>query len=155
MAPMALHLTLVASPKTLQNLSELRLEARFENRGKKPLSAIIDATPLSHGKYTVEFQSADGRAADLRGFGMCGTMAPLMDHEIFLVDAGAVATTPVQVGRFSGLAPGDYRVRVTYASHKSTHGKDSWTPAVKERLKHFWAGTLVSDWVPFAIRPTP
>jgi hypothetical protein len=151
---MSLGLTLVASESSVRTLSELRLVARFENRGKKPLSVLIDATPLSHARYTVEFQAADGRPPDLAGFGMCGTMAPLMEHEIFLVDAGAVATTPVHVGRGSGLAPGDYRVRVTYHAHQSTHGKDGWTPVVKERLKQFWVGTLVSDWVPFTIRPT-
>ena len=149
---MSLHLTLSAETASLRDLSELRLQARFENRGKKPLSAVIDATPLSHGTYRVEFRDARGGPVDLEQFGMCGMMSPLLEHEIFLVEAGGVVSTPVHGARSSGLPPGDYAVRVTYGAHASRHGEESWTPVVKERLKHFWAGTLVSDWVPFTIR---
>jgi hypothetical protein len=148
---MTLHLTLSVQKPSVSTLYELRLTARFENRGKKPLSAVIDATPLSHGDYSVEFQDAEGRPVDLDGFGMCGTMAPLVDHEVFLVEPGSTADILVHPGRGT-LGAGAYRVRVSYHAYRNDHGKDSWTPVVKERLKHFWTGDLISDWVPFTIQ---
>lgn len=150
----SLHLTLLAEKRELRRLSDLQLTALFENRGKKPLSAVINATPLSHGRYEVEFQDSEGRAPNLHHFGKCGTMSPLLDHEIFDVAPGTVHRVPVYGGQGADLPPGAYRVRVTYEAYPSDHGKESWTPVVKERLKYLWTGTLVSDWVPFTIRPT-
>lgn len=149
---MTLHFTLVADKATLRTFSDLRLHARFENRGKKPLSAVIDVTPLSHGSYTVEVQDADGGPPDLDSFGLCGTMSPLMEHEIFLVEPGAAVDVPVHLDH-AGLAPGSYRLRVTYHARKSSDDEEGSTPVVKERLRHFWTGTLVSEWIPFTIEP--
>lgn len=149
--PAALRLALEADRAEIRHLAELRLTAVFENPGKKPLSVLIHATPLSHGGYDVEVVDAQGRPADLDGFGMCGTVAPLMEHEIQVVEPGATFRTPVHPGRGSSLKPGSYRIRVAYHAHDSDHHRDSLAPVVVQRLKVFWTGGLQSDWIPLTV----
>jgi hypothetical protein len=149
---MTLRLTLVAEKTDLSRFADLQLFAQFENRGKKPLSAVINATPLSHGDYTVEIRDALGRPPDLERFGMCGTMAPLLEHEIFVVEPGATHRQHVYSGA-ANLPAGAYKARVTYTAQRSDHGRESWTPVVKQRIEVLWTGTLVTEWLPFTIRP--
>lgn len=148
---MTLHLKLLReSPETVSHLSHLRLAAEFENRGRKPLTVLIDATPLSHGEYDLEFTDDRDRPVDASILGMCGTVSPLQEHEILVVEPGATLRTPVHAGRGT-LGPGSYRARVRYEAHRSDHGRDSLSPVVAQRLKHFWTGTLRSNWIPFAV----
>jgi hypothetical protein len=134
------------------------LVARLQNRGKKVLSAVINATPLSHGEYKVEVRDREGRPVNLHAIGMCGTMSPLMEHEIFDLEPGA--TVPILVGaHFDLTPPGSYEARVRYEAHESDRvAKEDLDPAVVRRLKHFWTGTLHSNWVPVTIlaaQPAP
>jgi hypothetical protein len=151
---MSLRLTLALDQPDLQSISHMKPVARLENRGKKPLSAVIHATPLSHGEYSIEVQDARGRPVRLNAIEMCGMMSPLMEHEIFIVEPGASVDLPIPMGNIGPIPPGSYRARVTYRAHHSDSHKENWTPVVKDRLRHFWTGTLSSDWTPFTIRPT-
>ena len=150
---MALRLTLSieTAPETLRHLSELSLVATFENRTKKIVSVLIDATPLSHGRYTLEFTAETGRPVRPDSFEMCGTIAPLQEHEIADVKPGESFRTAVHTDRMR-LPPGTYRARVRYHAHKSDRGADSLSPVVATRLKHFWTGTLLSDWLPLTLQ---
>jgi len=152
---MALRLTLVSETAPgiqIRHLEQLNLAADFENRGKKPVSVVIDATPLSHGSYALEITDAQGKPVKARAFGMCGTMSPLQESEIALIEAGTTFRTPVQSGRLT-LAPGGYRARVRYEAHRSDHAKDSLAPEVVKRLRHLWTGTLHSNWISLALQP--
>jgi len=152
---MALHLTLLSeiAPGTeIRHLEQLNLAAQFENRGKKPVSVVIDVTPLSHGSYALEITDPKGKPVDARAFGMCGTLSPLQESEIVLVGAGKTFRTPVQAGGLT-LAPGAYRARVRYEAHNSDRNEDSLTPEVVRRLKRLWTGTLHSNWISLTLQP--
>src|SRR5262245_22221304 len=145
------HLTLlVDGVSEVRHLENLNLVAEFENRGKKPISVVIDVTPLSHGSYALEFTDDRERPVHPDTFGMCGTMSPLQEHEIALIDAGSRFRTPVHAGRGT-LDPGNYRARLRYNAHDSYRGPESLSPEVVRRLKHFWTGTLVSNWISLTV----
>ena len=151
---MSLHLTLStgAATEAARSLEQLNLIATFENRGRKTLSVVIDATPLSHGRYDLEFTDAKGKPVRPDSFGMCGTMSPLQETEIADVAPGGSFITPVHAGRMT-LKPGAYKVRVRYEAHDSDHAADSLSPLVVQRLKHFWTGSLQSNWVTLTLHP--
>jgi len=133
--------------------SEVILVARLQNLGKKVLSGVINATPLSHGGYKVEVRDREGRPVNLHTIGMCGTMSPLMEHEIFDVEPGGAV--PILVGaNFYFTPPGSYEARIRYEAHESDRvAEKDLDPVVVRRLKHFWTGTLHSNWVPVTILP--
>ena len=149
---MTLHLRLTAETTSGRILEQMNLSAEFENRGKKPVSVVIDVTPLSHGSYDLEFTDADGTPINARSFGMCGTVSPLQEREIALVEPGKTFRTPVQSAGMT-LAPGAYRIRVRYEAHRSDRGEDSLAPEVVKRLKRLWTGTLRSDWISVTLHP--
>ena len=136
------------------DLSHVTIVARLQNRGEQPFSVVINATPLSHGKYSIEVRDAQARPVSLHSFGMCGTMSPLLDHEIVDVAPGGTFQTLVG-GRFHGMStPGAYEARVRNEAHDSDRfGGERLDPVVVERLNHFWTGTIDSNWVPVTIRP--
>jgi hypothetical protein len=151
---MTLHLTLSIGAATdgARSLEQLNLTATFENRGRKTLSVVIDATPLSHGTYDLDFTDPKGKPVRADSFGMCGTMSPLQESEIADVAPGGSFTTPVHSAGVR-LKPGTYKVRVRYRAHRSDHAADSLSPVVVKRLSHFWTGTLQSDWVSLTLHP--
>ncbi len=149
---MTLHLTLSAESTSGRLLESLHLAAEFENRGKKPVSVVIDVTPLSHGSYTLEITDPKGKPVNAHAFGMCGTVSPLQESEIALVEAGKTFRTPIRSGGLT-LAPGAYRARVRYHAHQSGRDEESLSPEVVKRLKHFWTGTLHSNWISLALLP--
>jgi hypothetical protein len=137
-----------------RDFSDATFVARLQNRGKEPLSVVIHATPLSHGNYTIEVRDGGGRPVNLRAFGRCGTMSPLMEHEI--VDVAPGETFQILVGGHfdSQTRPGAYEARIRYEAYENDRfGEDRLDPVVVERLKHFWTGTLHSNWVPVTILP--
>jgi hypothetical protein len=155
---MSLHLTLsvdsgrggLQDRATIRHLENLTLVAEFENRGNAPLSVVIDATPLSHGRYRLEFTDDREQPVHPESFGKCGTMSPLQEREIALVEAGSAFRTPVH-GERGTFGPGSYRARVQYEAYESDHARESLAPAVVMRLKHLWTGTLISNWISFIL----
>lgn len=150
---MSLHLTLsTAATEAARSLEQLNLTATFENRSRKTLSVVIDATPLSHGSYDLEFTDPKGQPVRADSVGLCGTMSPLQEAEIVDVAPGGSFTTPVHSAGVM-LKSGTYKVRVRYEAHDSDHAADSLSPVVVKRLKHLWTGTLQSNWVSLTLHP--
>lgn len=150
----SLTLSLNAEPSgaTIRSLGELNLIAEFKNRGARPVSVLIDVTPLPNGGYDLEFTDEKGRPVRPDAVGMCGTVSPLQEHEISLVEPGAAFRTPIRADHIV-LEPGSYRVRVTYEAHDSPRDEQPSSDAVATRLNHLWTGTLQSNWLPLTLHP--
>lgn len=138
---------------TVQHLAGLSLFAEFRNPGKKPLAAVIHATPLANGEYAIEITDAEGKPVDVDRMGGCGTMSPLMDHEIFTVEPGMVIRTPVHLNFHFLRTPGIYRLRVRYRAWNDPATGRGAQPTAEKRLKQLWTGTLHSDWITFTVTP--
>jgi hypothetical protein len=133
--------------------SEVTLVARLQNLGDQVLSGVIHATPLSHGEYKVEVRDGEGRPVEIHTIGMCGTMSPLMEHEIFDVEPAGTVQILV-AANFYFNPPGSYEARIRYEAWESKRVADEFLePVVVQRLKHLWTGTLHSNWVPVTILP--
>ena len=104
-------------------LPDLRLA--FENETTAPVEVVMPCDGSQHGlrtpSYAWSIERVDGKPIERQFLGLCGTVNPLMPGDFKTVRPDT--TLPVPVGHSwlglpgdatTWLAPGEYRVRITY-----------------------------------------